>query len=287
MAIMEQPKGRPAESPALVIFVVSDATGQTAEAMIRSALVQFRDAPAQIVNRGHMRTPQRVRAVVREAAERGALVIHTLVSTALRQLMLEEARKRGVDSMDLMGPVLERLATCLKLTPMEEPGLFRQLAEARSREIDAVEFAFHHDDGQRIEEIDRAEIVVVGVSRAMKTPTSLYLAYRGWFVANVPLIPEIDLPDELSALPSERVFCLDISEDRLLELRRARALSSKIPLEPYASPDHVRGELIYSQRLCRRRGWRMIDVTGKSVEEVCREIITIRAGEEPGRMPLW
>jgi regulator of PEP synthase PpsR (kinase-PPPase family) len=160
----------------LKIIVVSDATGETTERVTRSVLTQFGDAPASVERCGGVRTPEQVRAVVGEAAGRGALIIHTMVSNELRQMMLEEAHLHGVDAMDLMGPVLDRLATHLKLTPQEKPGLFSQLVEAASRRIEAVEFAFRHDDGQRVEELERAEIVLVGVSRTMKTPTMLYLA---------------------------------------------------------------------------------------------------------------
>jgi len=267
----------------LTIFVVSDATGETAERMVRSALAQFENAETTIIRRGEVRTAKQVRAVVQEAANHRAIILHTLVADELRDLMLAQARKRGVDSMDLMGPVLDRLARHLKLTPQEQPGLFKQLVDAKSREIEAVEFAFRHDDGMRADELERAEVIVVGVSRTMKTPTMLYLAYHGWFAANVPLIVEIEPPPILFALPAERVFCLDMQIDRLQELRLARALATKIPEEPYASADHIHHEILRARQLCIEHHWRMIDVTGKSVEEVAREIITLLGTQE--RMP--
>ncbi len=259
----------------LTIFVISDATGETAERMARSALVQFQDAPANIIRHGQVRTPEQVQQIVREAAGGNSLIIHTLVSDDLRHLMLAESRVHGVDAMDLMGPVLDRLATHLGLTPIEKPGLFKQLTEAKSREIEAVEFAFRHDDGQHPEDLGDAEIVLVGVSRTMKTPTTLYLAYRRWFAANVPIILEIQPPKELFALPPERVFCLDMHPNRLLELRRVRAELSKIPEEPYASSMQVRRELAHAQELSRNHSWRLIDVTGKSPEEAAREILVL------------
>lgn len=271
----------------LRIFVVSDASGETAERVVRSALVQFEDAPASVVRRGHVRTPEQVRAVVKEAAGHDSMILHTLVSDDLRRLMLAESRLYGVDAMDLMGPVLDRLATHLRLTPQEKPGLFKQLVEAKSREIEVVNFAFRHDDGQRADELSRAEIVLVGVSRTMKTPTTLYLAYRGWFAGNVPIVPEIPLPPALLSLPSERVFCLVMSPSRLLELRCARAGYLAIPAEPYASLAHIRKELRYSQQLCGNHGWRQIDVTGKSVEEVAREIIVLLSGKAQPHKSAW
>ncbi len=259
----------------LTVFVVSDATADTAERVAKAALVQFGDAPVRLVRRGQVRTPEQVRAVVQEAAGDDSIVLHTLVSNELRRLMLAESRLRGVDSLDAMGPVLERIATHLRLTPQEKPGLFKQLREAKSREIDAVAFAFRHDDGQNVEELDRAEAVLVGVSRTMKTPTMLYLAYRGWFAANVPIVLGVTLPAAVVSLPSERVFCLLMHASQLRELRRVRAGDEKIPAEPYTSLKYVRKELLHSRQLCLEHGWRSIDATGKSVEEVGREIITL------------
>jgi len=264
----------------LTVYVVSDASGDTAERVVRSALAQFRDAPVKLVRRRAIRTQQQVHGVVAEAAGENGIVMHTLVSNELRQMMLEEARTQGVDALDMMGPVLERLATHLELSPQEKPGLMRQLVEARSREIEAVDFAFRHDDGQNVEELDRAEVVLVGVSRTMKTPTMLYLAYRGWFAANVPIVPEIPLPEALEAVPAERVFGLLMSPGRLVELRRVRAVQTGIPEHPYAALDPVRREVHHAAEVCRKHGWREIDVTGKSVEEAGREIIALLPEQE-------
>jgi [pyruvate, water dikinase]-phosphate phosphotransferase / [pyruvate, water dikinase] kinase len=268
----------------LTVFVVSDGTGETAERVVQAALVQFQDAPVELIRRGEIRTAHQVRAVVQEAANRPALVLHTLVTDQLRRLMLAESRLYGVDSLDLMGPVLDRLTGHLKLTPQEKPGLFEQLIEAKSREIEAVDFAFHHDDGQNVDDLRRAEVVLVGVSRTMKTPTTIYLAYRGWFAANVPLVPELPLPKALTSLPPQRVFCLTMSLSQLLELRRTRAALEAIPVEFYAEFDPVRKEVEAAERLRQKYGWQRIDVTGKSVEEVAREIITILSQEDEEEM---
>jgi regulator of PEP synthase PpsR (kinase-PPPase family) len=259
----------------LTIFVVSDATGRTAERLVRAALVQFEGAAVRIERRPQVQTVAQVQAVVAEAAQAEALILHMLVEDELRRKMLEESRTHGVDALDAMGPILDRLAGRLKLTPRERPGLLRQLEDAKLREIEAVSFAFHHDDGQNAQELDRAEVVLVGVSRSMKTPTMLYLAYRGWFAANVPLIPEIPPPDPLRGVPPEQVFCLTMAAEKLLQLRRTRAVDEGIPTESYASLEQVRKELDYAERLCRAHGWRQIDVTSKSVEEAAREIILL------------
>jgi [pyruvate, water dikinase]-phosphate phosphotransferase / [pyruvate, water dikinase] kinase len=263
----------------LTIYVVSDATGGTAERMARSALIQFENAPVNLIRRSQVRTPKKLRALVEEAARQHSLILHTLVSDELRRLMVTECRLHNIDSLDMMGPILDRLAIHLKTAPQEKPGLYQQLGEAKTREIEAVAFAFHHDDGQNINDLQRAEVVLVGVSRTMKTPTMLYLAYRGWFAANVPLVPGIAPPKPLTAMAAERVFCLVTAPERLQLLRRARAEEESIPLEPYVSLDQICRELVHAEQLCRKHLWQRIDVTGKSVEEVAREIILILSQE--------
>jgi [pyruvate, water dikinase]-phosphate phosphotransferase / [pyruvate, water dikinase] kinase len=272
---------------ALSVFIVSDATGRTAERMLRAALVQFKDAPARIVRRPLVRTNRKLCAVAHEAAACNALIIHTLVSDELRRLMQAECYEHGVDGMDLMGPMLDRLAARLHRTPQEKPGLFRQIAERKLREIEAVAFAFRHDDGQHVEGLDRAEAILVGASRTMKTPTTLYLAYHGWFAANVPLVPGIPPPPELLAVRPSRVFCLTMNPDRLQELRIARTDESEIPRETYTSQDAIRTELRYARQLSLRHGWREIEVTGKSVEEVARQIISLLASHKHPNHGVW
>jgi [pyruvate, water dikinase]-phosphate phosphotransferase / [pyruvate, water dikinase] kinase len=263
----------------LTIYVVSDGTGGTAERMARSALIQFENAAANLVRRPNVRSAKKLRLVVEEASTGESLILHTLVSDELRRLMLSETRLHGVDSLDMMGPMLDRMARHLKLTPREKPGLLQQLVEARTREIEAVAFAFRHDDGQNTGDLERAEVVLVGISRTMKTPTMLYLAYRGWFAANVPLAPGISPPKTLTAFPAERVFCLVANPDTIQQMRRARAEEESIPLECYVSSEQIRRELAHADQLCRKHLWQRIDVTGKSVEEVAREIISLLSEE--------
>ena len=262
----------------LRVIAVSDATGETAERVIRSALVQFPGASVEVVRIGGVRDAARLQEVVARAAETESLIVHTLVSDELRHRMVYEARGHGVDALDLMGPLLERLVTHLHVSPQEKPGLFKQLTEARSREIEAVDFAFTHDDGERADELDRAEVVLVGVSRTMKTPTMLCLAYRGWFAANVPIIPGIPLPTALMGLSPECVFLLTMAGQRLVQLRRARVAQQGIPAG-YAAVEAVREELRAAEAVARKHGWRRIDVTGKSAEEVARQIATLLPGE--------
>lgn len=260
----------------LTIFVVSDGTGATAEQVVQAALMQFEGVQVAVLREGNVKSPQAVREVVKRAVNRQALIVHTLVSDELRGIMLEEARQQNIDAMDLMGPMLDRLSTRLALSPQEKPGLLSQLREERARRIEAVEFALRHDDGLHTEELENAEIVLVGVSRTMKTPTSIYLAYRGWFVANVPIILNIPLPSNLLKLPPGRVLGLTTTPERLVELRKTRAKYTGLPENnSYTDYQQVYQELRHARHLCAQNRWRTVNVTGKSVEEVSNEIVTL------------
>lgn len=273
-----------ASSP-VSIFIVSDATGGTALQVVRSAIVQFEDKNYEIIQRPHVNDAQKVLAIIAEASQKKSIILHTIVSSDLRLLMLQQARIAGVDAMDLMGPVLDRLSVHLCCLPIEEAGLYKHLPEGKTREIAAVEFAFKHDDGRKPEDLASAEIVLVGISRSMKTPTTLYLAYHGWFTANIPLIMEVPPPPELFLIPAGKVFCLVMSESRLLELRQTRVTATKLPKGSYVSPEYISDEISYARKLCRDHDWQLIDTTGKSVEEVAREILALRPSSDDKSIP--
>lgn len=269
-----------------IIFAVSDGTGTTAERVIRAALTQF---PQEVEVRrfGEVRTEEQVREVVREAARARALIVHTLVSADLRQRMFEEGRRCHVHTLDLMGPLLERVSDLLGTPPLAQPGLYRM--EDFNRRIEAVDFALRHDDGRNAEELIHAEIVLVGVSRTGKTPLSIYLAYRGWLVGNVPIVLGVNTPSILSRLPPERVIGLTVDPVRLAQLRQARVRRISQLVSEYADLRHVRAEVVYALDLFHRHGWPVVDMTSKPVEEAAAEVVALvtghpaEQGEESGR----
>ncbi len=183
------------------IFVVSDGTGRTADQALSAALVQFPGAPVEIIIRAKVRTMARAREVVREAAEAGGFIVHTIVTDGVREAIVRAGRERNVEMIDLMGPLIARLTETLAVSPAARPGLFAQLNKSYFRRIETMEFAFRHDDGQRVEDLRKAEILLLGVSRTFKTPLSIYFAFKGWFVANVPITLEHEPPAILAKLP--------------------------------------------------------------------------------------
>ena len=257
------------------VFVVSDGTGKTAEQVLQAALTQFSGADVAVERRSHVRTAREVEDVVDEARRADGFIVHTLVSDDLRDEMFRQGRLQDVETIDLMGPLLARLSQQLSLSPSEKPGLFRELNEEYFRRIESMEFAFRHDDGQRIQELDRAEIVLVGVSRTFKTPLSIYLAFRSWFVANVPVVLGLRPPPQFSSLEGEKAFGLTMSPEELARLRQARAQRLGGATGEYAELDYVRKELKYALDLFHKHGWSVIDVTGKPIETIASEILAL------------
>lgn len=256
------------------VFVVSDATGATAERVVRAALAQFEPEVAVIERVPNVRTVEQVKDVVRRAARQRGIIVHTLVVPELREVMLEEGRRHHVDTIDLMGPLLTRLSNRLRVSPRAQPGLFRQLDNAYIRRLEAVDFTVKHDDGRNPQTIPQADIVLVGVSRTGKTPLSIYLAYQGWRVANVPIIAGIEPPSQLFQVDPRRVVGLTVHPDRLLYLREVRLRRFPQGISGnYADYEHVREEVEYAFNIFRREGWPVVDMTNKSIEEGAGEVL--------------
>ncbi|UCH66592.1 MAG: kinase/pyrophosphorylase [Ignavibacterium sp.] len=260
------------------IYIVSDGTGRTAETALTAALYQFSDVNVKLITKAPVRTEQKIRHVVQEAEKNGGFIVHTLVSVKLRDVMLHSGRKYNVDTIDLLGGILRRLSEKFAVSPAEKPGLFGQLNKSYFRRVEAMEFAIRHDDGQRINEIKKAEIVLLGVSRTFKTPLSIYLAFREWFVANIPIVIGEELPAIVYKLPPSKIFCLDTNARALSELRRSRQDYLRGAIGEYDEPEYVRIELMYARKIFSKNpDWSIINVTSKPIEEIASEILTIKS----------
>ena len=259
------------------IFVASDGTGRTAEQALNAALVQFPGARIDIIVRPNVRTAKKARAVVREAAKAGGFIVHTIVTDTVREMMVNTGREHNVETIDLMGPLIARLTETLATSPSERPGLFARLNKSYFRRIETMDFALRHDDGQRVEDLRKAELVLLGVSRTFKTPLSIYLAFKGWFVANVPVTLDHEPPALLAKLSPNKVFCLDTNARRLAELRRSRSDYLRGAAGEYADPEYVRIELMHARQFYYKHPrWAVINVTHKPIEEIATEILAVR-----------
>ncbi len=258
------------------IFIVSDGTGKTAEQALKAALTQFEEKEVQLNIRPHIRTEEQVLDIINEASRAKGFIVHTVVSHKLRDIILDLGRLHDVETVDIMGPLLAQLTHQFAHSPSETPGLFRQLNKAYFQRIESLEFAFRHDDGQKAEELEKAEIVLLGVSRTFKTPLSVYLAFKGWLVANVPIVLGIELPEIVYKLPPERIFGLMTNPRRLAILRSVREEHFGGGTGDYAELNYVQHELIYAQEIFKKHPqWSIINVTNKPIEEIAYEIVRI------------
>ena len=274
-----------AESKAALaeVFVVSDGTGDTCAAAVRAAMLQFRK-PWRVRIFGGVRHESEARRVIDQAARARALVVFTLVGKPVADALLREAEEKGVSCVDLLGPLISRVAQRLHAEPRHEPGLLHAFSDEYFQRVAAVEFAVRHDDGANAHSLFEADIVLTGVSRTSKTPLTMYLAQRGYKAGNVPLVPNLDPPQALFELDPRKVFALDIDEATLLSVRqaRARAIGSS-PYTSYSDGEAIGLELESARRVYRRRGWRVIDVSGRAVEENASRILELYEASPPPR----
>ncbi len=249
------------------VFVVSDGTGDTGTSMVRAAMLQFGSAWKLRVF-GEVRRPPEAKRVVASAAEANALLVFSLVERNMVEVLQREAQKQGVVALDLLGPLIAQVAENLHAEPKHQPGLLHGMSDDYFSRIDAVEFAVNHDDGANVHTLYDADIVLTGVSRTSKTPLCMYLAQRGYKTGNVPLVPQVDPPRELLELDAKKVFGLLIDPGELMTIRQARLRAIKAsPTSDYTNIEAVSEEVERAKMLCRRNGWRLVDVTGKAVEE--------------------
>lgn len=260
------------------IDVLSDSTGETAEKVVRAALLQFPKSGAQIRLHTRVRTKEVARHVLERSAKEGALLVFTVVSPELREFVHQMTAELKVEAIDVIGSLIGKLGTFLDREPINMPSAMLPLSDEYFRRIESVEFAVKSDDGKDPRNFRKADLILVGVSRTSKTPLSLILAQRGLKVANLPLVLGVSVPYELREAPPDRVMGLTIGIDQLCEIRQARLKQLGMPTETnYGMREHVREELDYAQNLFKENGWPMVDVTGRAIEETAVIVLeTIR-----------
>ncbi len=264
------------------LHLVSDATGETVNSVARAVLSQFRDVePVEhawtlVRTRGHM---DKVVAGI-EAAP--GPVLFTLINETLRAQLTEACRRLGVPAISILDPVMHALVAYFDVDTVGRPGLQHELSSEYFDRIEAMNFAMAHDDGQQLETLDEADVVLTGVSRTSKTPTCIYLANRGVRAANVPLVPGVPPPAELLALKRPLVIGLTKDPARLVQVRRNRLRlmteeEAAADENAYADLEAVKKEVAEARRLCGRMGWPTLDVTRRSIEESAAAIMTMLA----------
>ncbi len=259
------------------IYIVSDSTGETAATMIRAVLVQYPEVEFQISRFKNIRQESQLPLIVDEASERKALVIHTIASPDIRLKIAELCQQKGTPSVDLLGPLIHVFDTFLNRTSSSQVGILRAVDEQYFRRIEAIEYTVKHDDGKTFHQLDKADIVLVGISRTSKTPLSIFLSHKGWKVANIPLVLGTPLPEELFKIDQRKVVALMIDIDSLQRIRKSRL--EKFGQDPggeYASAAHILDEIDYAQDLFKKnKKWPVFNVTDRALEETASEIVKI------------
>jgi regulator of PEP synthase PpsR (kinase-PPPase family) len=251
------------------IEILSDSTGETAEKVVRAAMLQFPHSGALIRLHTRVRTKDAARPVLEAAARDGALVVFTVVSPELREFIHAQSYELKVEALDLIGSLIGKLSTFLDRQPINMPSALLPLTEEYFRRIEAVEFAVKSDDGKEPRNFKKADIVLCGVSRTSKTPLSTVLAQRGLKVANHPIVLGVKLPPEIDEASQDRIVGLTIAIDQLVEIRKARLKQLGMPTDAsYGLRDQVKLELDYARQIFGEHPqWPVIDVTGRAIEE--------------------
>ncbi len=260
------------------LHMISDSTGETLIAVARAAAAQYTEIRALEHVHSMIRTTAQIDRVVGSLEERPGIVLYTLVDGGLGERLETACRRIGIPCASVLEPVLQMFQAYLGAPGARRVGAQHILDAEYFRRIDALNFTMIHDDGQLAGSLEEADVVLVGVSRTSKTPTSIYLANRGVKVANIPVVPGIALPRELESLKSPLVVGLTASADRIAHLRENRVLSLNASnhSESYIDKATIAAEIAFARKLCLRHGWPVIDVTRRSIEETAAAIIALR-----------
>lgn len=260
----------------LHLHLLSDSTGETLENVAKAGLAQFEGVEAVKHFWPMVRSEGHLDRVLLEIAARPGLIIYTLVNSTVRQRLELRCRAMGLHAISALDPVIDALSRLLGKETITRPGGQHTMDEAYFARVEAIHYTIAHDDGLASEDWDEADVVLAGVSRSSKTPTSIYLANRGYRVANIPLVVESPPPPILFRLTRPLVVGLTTSADRLIQIRRNRLLSlNETTQTAYVDEERVARELAYARRLFSDNGWPVIDVTRRSIEETAAAIINL------------
>ncbi|MGL5327915.1 MAG: pyruvate, water dikinase regulatory protein [Peptostreptococcaceae bacterium] len=261
----------------LIIYAISDSVGETAQQVAKAAISQFSMNENYEIRRfPYVADKKFLMEILNGAKNEDAIIVYTLVNEELSIMTKEYCEKEGLSNIDLMSQILIEMTKKTNKKPKREPGLIRKLDESYFKRVEAIEFAVKYDDGKDPRGVLKCDIVLVGISRTSKTPLSMYLANKNIKVANVPLVPEIPLPKELSEINPKKIIGLTNTPEKLNEVRQERlkalGLSSNAS---YANLDRILEELDYSDTVMKKLGCPVINVSNKAIEETAGIILDL------------
>lgn len=258
------------------LYLISDATGETILSAARAVCAQYKPLMAieHVYNFVHSR--ERCEEILKEIEKNPGIVLFTLLDENLAKKIKEFCKKRLLPCVDILKPILASFETYLHLPANKKVSAQHDLDESYYKKMEALDYALYNDDGQRQEKLKDADIILVGVSRTSKTPTSIYLANKGIKVANIPIIPHLPLSKYLYDLAEKKfIVGLIISSERLVNIRKNRLLGDKRLLNNYLDKNFIIEELNYAKNLCQKYNWPVIDVSRRAIEETAACILAL------------
>ncbi|GAB6138316.1 pyruvate, water dikinase regulatory protein [Halanaerobaculum tunisiense] len=260
----------------MVIFIISDSTGKTAETVVDAVVSQFNPDTIEIRKFNKITNMNKLTKVVdRVKKEQKVILIYTLIKPELCNYIEDKAEKFNIPVIDIMGSIISKFTQVLNDSPQLEPGLNHKIDNKYFERIDCIEFTVNCDDGQCIERLGEADIVLIGISRTSKTPLSMYLAHQGYKVANIPLIPKVSPPVKLYRLSSDKIVGLTIDPMALQQVRTERVKEMNFNYQSdYTQMSKILDEISFAEKIINDIGDMKINVTNKSIEEVASKILS-------------
>ena len=259
------------------VYLVSDSTGETLDRIFLSLKSQFENFEYEKKEFAFVRTEQQIDKIIKECNEvESSLILYTIVETKLAKYISNQSQKNNVPCFGILGNLILSFSKLLNQKAIHKPSAQHVLDEDYYKRIEAIQFTMSHDDGKRVDDINSADVILLGVSRTSKTPTSIYLANRGYKTINIPLVPEQKMPEGLIKNKSACIIGLIADPERLADIRRNRvAIMKDTKLKDYTNLDFIKKEVDDSKILFKKNNWPVIDVTRRSVEETAASILKI------------
>lgn len=256
------------------IHMVSDSTGETVSSIVRSVMSQFEDVGYEEHHWTLVRTKGQMGRALEAISDNPGIILYTIIDDELQEILRKEAKRIGVPCVPVLEDATREISQFVGKEAKAKVGRQHVLDEEYFDKVEAMNFTLAHDDGQNIDDIDEADLILVGVSRTSKTPTCVYLSFKGIKAANVPFVKEIPLPDKLFEIKDVFILGLVISPERLIQIRKSRLVSLNENRETsYTDIEKIKEEVLEAKRLYLKHDWPLLDVTRKSVEETSAMIL--------------
>lgn len=260
----------------LAIYVISDSVGETGEQVARAVISQYEIEDYKIRKFPYVLNLKHLKEVLDEIKTENCIVLYSLVKEELADFVDEFCVNERIPSIDILSPLLKAITYKTNLKPLRQPGTNRKLDDRYFKRVEAIEFAVRYDDGKDAKGFEKADLVLIGVSRTSKTPLSMYLANRNIKVANLPLVPEVPWPKELFDIPAKKIIGLTNNPEKLYEIRQERLKALGLNgYASYASMERILEEIDYAESVMKKIGCPIINVSTKAIEETSGLILEI------------